>query len=523
MTPLNNSQLLNTPLNRSLNFSKNQGFVASPMKVNTNMKEHLRTKTQTSGNETNESQTERQHFLEKKRKNLLKNNSSSNILEQSLQKKTSYCKKDQSVNVKKINLLAKNEDFEKNYEIHSSNNKENSFEKTLSLNKQISNLSDGPLFCKDESPYLPSGKRHYLRNYTKKQCFDRRKFKKEKNKLRKQLNSHKIKQKSLLTMSKKLEDNKEMLVRGIKNLMKENLSVKIALDFLQLSHNKMAINFDFLMKTPGMVVPTTDFRVFYDKILGSGGFGTVYEGVFINKKVAIKVMNIPLDYLKMLLKEIITMIICDNANLVKLHAVSFGNAENNQITVFIIMDCLKQDLKNLVFREKPHLPIKLKYKILIDILKGLCYLHDSNYVHCDLKLQNVLIDEHFNAKISDFGLTNCLRSGNTKNTLIAGYSERTSAYEYLCEQKISTKGDIWSFGILMYELINEKISWEPLNGVQVVAKVSLKTNFFDYNLRSGNKIEEDIVESCLNYNYNKRPTAKELLNKLEGIVMKMKS
>lgn len=522
---LNTSQsLMTNPLNRSLNFSKTPKYIQSPHKsVSNSMKEHIRTKTQSSAIE-NESQTDRHHLFEKKKKTLLKNNSSSNIFEKSSLKKLSNVSskksKEQSVNVKKINLIPKNDET-------SENKQSIDFDRPLFLNKQISNFSSEGFNELKEDFDSPKKKltrrKHFLAKSDKERYFKKDLLRKKRKNLQKMLKNLNEKKKTLLSIQKKNEDQKDVLNRCFKNMMKENLSLKIAIDFLNLFKNKTSLNFDFLMKTPGIIVPTTDFRVFYDKILGNGGFGSVYEGIFGSKKVAVKVMKIPFEYLKMILKEIITMIVCEHTNLVKLYAVSFGHADHNQVVIFIIMECLKQDLKNLIFKEKVRLPLKIKYKILIDILRGLSYLHDSHYVHCDLKLQNILIDENFNSKISDFGLTNCLRFGNTKSTNIIGYSERTSAFEYLCEQKISTKGDIWSFGILMYELLNEKNSWEPLNGLQVVAKVSLKTPFYDYNQRTGNKFEENIIESCLNYNYMKRPTAKELLAIFEATLTKLKA
>jgi len=68
----------------------------------------------------------------------------------------------------------------------------------------------------------------------------------------------------------------------------------------------------------------------------------------------------------------------------------------------------------------------------------------------------VLLDSKLNAYITDFGLTKSLKYGKTKKTLTGGFSERCSAFEYLVEDKVSTKSDIWSFGILMYELLTEK-------------------------------------------------------------------
>jgi serine/threonine protein kinase len=57
-----------------------------------------------------------------------------------------------------------------------------------------------------------------------------------------------------------------------------------------------------------------------------------------------------------------------------------------------------------------------KLKILVDILKGLQKLHEQDYVHCDLKMPNILLDKNLNTKIADFGITKNLRQGNTQNT-----------------------------------------------------------------------------------------------------------
>jgi len=70
---------------------------------------------------------------------------------------------------------------------------------------------------------------------------------------------------------------------------------------------------------------------------------------------------------------------------------------------------------------------------MIDILQGLCALHENGYVHCDLKMPNILIDNNYTAKITDFGIAKNLKFGKTNKTILDGFSERILSYEYLVE------------------------------------------------------------------------------------------
>lgn len=348
---------------------------------------------------------------------------------------------------------------------------------------------------------------------------DGRKFSKKTKKMERNVTELDDQNQDLAEINANLMQSFDQELKLLNAIKKENLILKSLYEINKIFNVKLDLSsFDCFRNYPDIVIPRTEFQIFYDRLLGKGGFAEVFAGVYQKKSVAVKIITISNDYVKHLLNEIMTMMLCVHDNLVRLLALSIEEGKGsstNEIAVYLVMELMKKDLKQIIFTDRRKFTKKAKYEILCDILKGLLFLHESNYVHCDLKLQNILLDENNVAKISDFGLAKSLRSGNTKKSLIYGYSERCSSYEYLVEERISTKGDIWSFGILAYELLKEKMSWDRLTGVQAVAKVSMKTPFFNLNERLDDPFENQLVELCLNYNYTLRPSAKELLEMMK--------
>ena len=453
--------------------------------------------------------------IESSRKEL-KNNSFSKFLEENHFKKTPHYQKKlfqgkekTNVNIKTISLVQKVDDTtqEKTKKLGSI---EKNFSGTFKKENKIEKLKLRFSFIKEKRIKIEKTKKKKIRTFDEKKKF----YKKKKDLLKKM--------QECFEENKELEENNanelqsyESELKKFNAIKKENLILKSLYEVNKLFNVKFDLSsFDCFQTYPEIVISKSDFQVLHDKLLGRGGFAEVYAGIYRKRSVAIKIITISNEFMKHLLNEIMTMMICNHENLVKLYAISIEETKPNEISVYLLMELMKKDLKQIVFVEKKKINKLVKYEILSDILKGLIYLHDSNYVHCDLKMQNILLDDNNVAKISDFGLAKTLRSGNTKKSLIYGYSERCSSYEYLVEERISTKGDIWSFGILTYELLKEKISWDKLTGVQAVAKVSMKTPFFSLNEKLDDIFDNQLIESCLNYNYAQRPSAKELLEKI---------
>ncbi|KAK8259096.1 hypothetical protein V6Z11_D13G034100 [Gossypium hirsutum] len=174
--------------------------------------------------------------------------------------------------------------------------------------------------------------------------------------------------------------------------------------------------------------------------LGEGGFGSVFHGILpLGSDVAVKHQFNFGAVNKSFIAEVQTIGSIHHFNLVSL--VGFCAESSNKLLVYEYM--ANGSLDRWIFNENRDLALgwQIRRKIILDIAKGLAYLHEEcnqKIIHLDIKPQNILLDENFNAKISDFGLS--------KGT--PGYM----APEWL-SSCITEKVDVYSFGIVVLEIL----------------------------------------------------------------------
>ncbi|CAN6168304.1 unnamed protein product [Urochloa humidicola] len=190
--------------------------------------------------------------------------------------------------------------------------------------------------------------------------------------------------------------------------------------------------------------------------LGEGGFGAVYKGDLSGQEVAVKRMSKGSDQgLEELRNELVLVAKLHHKNLVRLEG--FCLEEGERLLVYEYM--ANKSLDTILFdpEEKRLLDWRKRFNIIEGIARGLQYLHEDSQkkiVHRDMKASNVLLDADMNPKIGDFGLARLFGEDQTRDVTsrIVGTFGYMSP-EYVLRGQYSTKSDVFSFGILVIEIV----------------------------------------------------------------------
>ncbi|KAJ9182099.1 hypothetical protein P3X46_006128 [Hevea brasiliensis] len=191
--------------------------------------------------------------------------------------------------------------------------------------------------------------------------------------------------------------------------------------------------------------------------LGKGAFGTVYSGVLnIEDKdveIAVKQLEKIIDQgEKEFLTEVQVIGLTHHRNLVRL--LGFCNEQNHRLLVYELMK--NGTLSNFLFGEETKPSWDKRAEIVLGIARGLLYLHEeceTQIIHCDIKPQNVLLDINYTAKIADFGLAKLLMKDQTRTSTNVRGTMGYMAPEWLKNAPVTTKVDVYSFGVMLLETI----------------------------------------------------------------------
>jgi len=187
--------------------------------------------------------------------------------------------------------------------------------------------------------------------------------------------------------------------------------------------------------------------------IGIGEFGAVYRGTFKNSDVAIKKIK-DKTTVNEFLKEAYCMASLSHPNLVKLIGVVrhlTENEEENEISLVTEFMPKGSLLDYLMSRGRNILTKKELIDFVINICNGMSYLEEKGIVHRDLAASNVLISKDDVAKVSDFGLSKKIMDDTRNGVRIR---IKWSAPEAIKDRLYSNKSDMWSFGILLWEIFS---------------------------------------------------------------------
>uniref|UniRef100_A0A2N9GGI6 Uncharacterized protein n=1 Tax=Fagus sylvatica TaxID=28930 RepID=A0A2N9GGI6_FAGSY len=192
--------------------------------------------------------------------------------------------------------------------------------------------------------------------------------------------------------------------------------------------------------------------------LGQGGFGAVYKGMLSNGQViAVKRLSKESGQGDLEFKnEVVLVAKLQHRNLVRLLGFCLERKERLLIYEFVPNASLDHFIFDPIRRT--HLDWTIRYKIIGGIARGLLYLHEDSrlrIIHRDLKASNVLLDSEMNPKISDFGMARLFAldqsEGNTSR-IVGTYGYM--APEYVMHGQFSVKSDVFSFGVLVLEIVS---------------------------------------------------------------------
>ena len=212
--------------------------------------------------------------------------------------------------------------------------------------------------------------------------------------------------------------------------------------------------------------------------IGQGSFATVWKAssTLTGLDVAIKVISLKSLSSKLracLKREVDALFRMRHENILELYDTIELEDEMYLITEY----CANGDLGSLCHAKNSD-SFVLKMKIMRELYNGLSHLHACGYIHRDLKPKNILLDKSGTVKIADFGFARPLHSQDLAETLCG--SPIYMAPEILLHQKYGSKADMWSFGVVLYEMFCGRPPFQGANCPDLLRLIKRDWDHVDY-------------------------------------------
>ncbi|CAL5033532.1 unnamed protein product [Urochloa decumbens] len=270
----------------------------------------------------------------------------------------------------------------------------------------------------------------------------------------------------------------------------------------------------------------------FREVLGTGASGIVYKGQLpddLSTYIAVKKIDkLEHETEKEFTVEVQTIGRTHHKNLVRL--LGFCNEGKERLLVYEFM--INGSLNQFLFGDV-RLEWNLRAQLALGVARGLLYLHEecsTQIIHCDIKPQNILLDGNFTAKISDFGLAKLLRTNQTQTITGIRGTRGYVAPEWFKSIGITAKVDVYSFGVILLELVccrrnveleaadDQKILTEWANDCYKYGRVDFLVEGDDEAILNLTKVERLVAVAlwCLQEDPTMRPTMLKVTQMLDG-------
>ncbi len=246
--------------------------------------------------------------------------------------------------------------------------------------------------------------------------------------------------------------------------------------------------------------------------IGSGGMGDVYKAVHttLQREAAVKVL-FQKDMAHRFENEAYIQSTVSHPNIARLY-----EYVNNKDVHCIVMEFVEGESLDSLIRRKGKLTGVESEKILAQIVNALEYLHRLDIIHRDIKPQNFKVMPDGTVKMLDFGIAKHKYSPKfTQQGFVVGTTEYMAPEQF--QSQVQKKSDIWSLGVLVYEMVTGYLPFEATNQISLRALIA-KANFTDPKILVPDipRRLETIIDKCLRVNPSGRASAQEILTLLKG-------
>src|SRR6476469_8646322 len=209
-----------------------------------------------------------------------------------------------------------------------------------------------------------------------------------------------------------------------------------------------------------------------EELVGTGGMSSVFRAHdrLLDRKVALKILHQQYsaddDYVERFKREARSVAALSHPNIVTV--IDRGEHGDRQFIVFEYVE--GENLKRMIERRGPA-PVPNALELAIQVARGLAFAHQQGLVHRDVKPQNVLLNGDGRAKVTDFGIARSLdvQHGMTQTGTVLGTSDYI-APEQAQGQRVDEHSDVYSLGVVLYELLTSEVPFPGENFVAVAMR-----------------------------------------------------
>ena len=254
------------------------------------------------------------------------------------------------------------------------------------------------------------------------------------------------------------------------------------------------------------------------KSIGEGGMANVYlaKDTFLDRKVAVKVLRGDLatdeKFIRRFQREAYAASTLSHPNIVEMYDVGEDNG-----TYYIVMEYIEGRTLKQLLKKRGSLTAPEVVDIMLQLTDGIAHAHDMYIIHRDLKPQNIMISDDGKIKITDFGIAMALNSTQLTQTNSVMGSVHYLPPEQASGKGATTKSDIYSMGIMLFELLTGKLPFKGENAVEIALK-HLKDEIPSVRKINANipqSLENIILKSTAKNPKNRYDDVKEMYNDLK--------